>query len=458
MSKVIFSICLILIASSLVSASKLEGSQNLRRLDLSSSWYSWTYKQMKLTYHNESNQYHVVTNLPNQASVNMMLSLYGTDNIISGVTTAGFTRYRPTATSTSITTVTAANPYFTASGTPYNLAIQVPCTDGTIMNVGASTFQTTTYGAGNNALVVSSLSTKNVQTLGDKSYGYLSMSVPSMTANQIGDTFSIYLDKIDRTGLVIFGKDLSYSRDILYTASWKTTNGSWSTQGTIQTKVGSADLGSNSYNLIFDINQNITGLPQTLFTSVLNSLSQYGVTGCSADIVQPTCAFSGRLWDLPTIYLKNVGGANTWFSQNIAIPPSVYVAARKQFGGIISQITLNFMALTTSSNSFNSFSLTSSYSSSSNPGYVTTPHVGDIIIDSSIMAHYYTLFEANSDGTGTISMYVASGTTSWWFYWRWPRWCKVIFIIVIVIIVLVVLLGGLYTAKRRRLQQQAAAN
>lgn len=121
---------------------------------------------------------------------------------------------------------------------------------------------------------------------------------------------------------------------------------------------------------IFDLNTPFIGVPEALYTEILNTLqSTYGLDCFDPNVYLLGCVYQGNYLDLPAIKLDD----------NITIPPQVYLHP-------LMNNTFNLLINPLSSNS-------SDFTST----FVTQRYENFVILGSPFLQYYYVCFEARSN-------------------------------------------------------------
>jgi len=195
--------------------------------------------------------------------------------------------------------------------------------------------------------------------------------------------FSIYLPTDSSSGKLLFKNDPSYTKSSHPIAQIETDT-DW--------KIlidGSISVGKQEYfaktHLIFDLNADSIGFPRDLFQIILDYLSTFGVS-CDESSYQPACSYpDGHIYQLPDIII-------TSGSFRIPIPPQLYVL-NVGTQDYMTSFNLNINALGTNE---------------TGRSFVTNEYSNTIILDSSFMTYYYTVFDgADNRQKQKITLYIS---------------------------------------------------
>ena len=241
-----------------------------------------------------------------------------------------------------------------------------------------------------NYLYIASYCSTSASSIGSGTYGVLGLGTGNGGSSNFGYSpiFSIFINSDLTGGKLLFKSDTStYAQSSnSYTSFYASSTWQISTSSAYL-QVGSYSVGMSG-NVMFDINSNAIGLPQSYYNSFLTYFGYLSGVYCySGYTSRPYCYTSGRLQDLPDLTLSISGS-------QIKIPSAIYASVASSSGSY-TYFYLNFKATSPSLTGVN---------------YVTSTFQNSIILDANFMRYYYTVFDATS-GSNYIYLYLSSNGT-----------------------------------------------
>lgn len=214
--------------------------------------------------------------------------------------------------------------------------------------------------------------------IGTNRYGVLGL------ASQNSPIFSFLIDPHQTNGQLLF-KNIKSSSSPLYSLS---ANSTWqlpAKNGAIQVENSSISFNGN---VMFDINSDAIGLPESIHKSFMNYFSNMDDVDCEIRDYKPKCHTRKQLKDLPDIILSVNGHL-------IKIPSQIYTI---------------FMADTETERFFLLGFKATSPSLNVN-SYISPSFKDSIVLGANFMNYYYTVFDASS-GSNMIYLYSSTETPS----------------------------------------------
>ncbi len=222
-------------------------------------------------------------------------------------------------------------------------------------------------------------------SVGTGTYGVLGLGTGNGGSSNFGYSpiFSIYINSGLTGGKLLFKSDTSTYASSSNSISSFYANSTWQISASSSTYlyVGGYSV-YMSGNVMFDINSNAIGLPQSYYNSFLTYFGYQANVYCySGYNSRPYCYYLGDLKNLPDISLY-IGGSK------ITIPSAIY-ASYSSKSGSYTYFYLNFKATSPSL---------------SGECYVSPSFANSIILDRNFMSYYYVVFDAQY-GSNYIYIY-----------------------------------------------------
>ncbi|MGF1925149.1 MAG: pepsin-like aspartyl protease [Bacteroidia bacterium] len=238
-------------------------------------------------------------------------------------------------------------------------------------------------------MLISTNVTSNA-SFGQGNYGLFGLgrsNVKTFTYPNLPNQLSLYLNTSSDGTILIGTPDLTYAAsNTTVSQAFDVDSETWEISH-VNLFVFSIN-GSPMYHfqveqsVIFDINSDAIGLPLNLYNLFLIVMKNYGLTDCVASTNAVTCSYSGSLSALPTVTLLGKNGTE------IILPPQLYLNNK---GPTSQEILLNVKGVDPA--------LQGRY-------YVDPSYNTFIILDSTFMSYYYTVFDWDSN---TINFYLSLG-------------------------------------------------
>jgi hypothetical protein len=242
-----------------------------------------------------------------------------------------------------------------------------------------------------NYLYIANSCSSSGSNIGSNTYGVLGLGTGNGGSSNFGYSpiFSIYINSGMTGGKLLFKSDTSsYASSSNYVQSFY-ANSTWQISASSSyLYVGSYSVSMSSANVMFDMNSNAIGLPQTYYNNFLTYFGYQANVYCySGYNSRPYCYYRGDLKNLPDITLSISGS-------KITIPSAIY-ATYSSSSSSYTYFYLNFKA-------------TSPYLSGVN--YVSPSFANSIILDANFMSYYYVVFDAQY-GSNYIYLYPSINRT-----------------------------------------------
>ena len=220
-------------------------------------------------------------------------------------------------------------------------------------------------------------------------FGYTNTTLANYGANI--PTLSVYLNEDLRGGKLFFGLNEARTARLFSAVKFNTLS-DWRVPGVSSVTIGGASYSvrnSSEYQMIFDLNTDVIGIPETIYNIVIQGFEDSSTLSCvRGSLSNPVCGFTGNLTDLPTIDIA-VG------DKILRIPPQAYVINASTYNATTSGvIILALKALTPNS---------------ANPrNHVLEPFRNTIILGARVFSYYQVVFTGSRDLTnsaGTVELF-----------------------------------------------------